>query len=119
MTGTTTEHPLYDATVNSDPARYLWLMGLGPYPYPLTQEPETSAPGAAPDTSAPAGPRAGEGHPDAVPGAEDSGVPREAEPLEPLPAAATCGLVSHEGQPCGLEPGHAPATHGPAEGGVA
>ena len=84
------------------------------------QDTGTSAPGTAPATSAPARPRAGEGQQDTVPGAEDDEpAPQEELPLEPLPEPAVCGLVSHDGQPCGLEPGHDPATHGPAGDGAA
>jgi hypothetical protein len=80
--------PFYDATLNSDPARFMWLVGLGPYPGPLPKPPqedtETSAPGTEPATPEPAVPPAGEGEGQlALPGAEH--VVREAGPLEPLP----------------------------------
>lgn len=81
--------PFYDATLNSDPARFMWLVGLGPYPGPLPKPPqedtETSAPGTEPATSSPAVPPAGDVEGQlALPGAEQ--VVREAGPLEPLPA---------------------------------
>jgi hypothetical protein len=111
--------PLYDATLNSDPGRYLWLVGLGSYPGPLPKPPQEDtpdpAPGTEPATPSPAVPPAGDAEGQlALPGAEQD--VQEAPPLEPLPEPV-CGLVSHDGTSCGLEPGHDPATHGPAERG--
>ncbi len=101
--------------VNSNPARYLWLMGLQRCPYPLPpiqEDPIDPAPGAAQEGTDPAIPPAGEGLPEAAPGAE----PLEA--LPPMPVDATrCGLVSWDGTPCGLDAGHSPfVRHAPASG---
>ena len=52
--------PLYDATLHSDPARFLWLVGLGPYPGPLPKPPQEDTRDSAPGTE-PA--KADTGHP--------------------------------------------------------
>lgn len=83
-------HPIYDATLNSNPGRYLWLVGLGPYPGPLPKPPQE-------DTTDPASGAAHETDPDVPPSGEqpvaDPGAgqdapepPQEELPLEPLPA---------------------------------
>lgn len=85
--------PFYDATLNSDPGRYLWLVGLGPYPGPLPKPPqedtEDPASGAAPQED-PAVPPAGNGQPVTAPEAEhdEPEPPQEELPLEPLPEPA-------------------------------